>query len=192
MDKTFELPQLLAGFSSEIDMGALVRHDRYLSDLEGCFADNVQYEKVLSTANPLVYSTFAPALPSAEGDLNFAVAVLYAGRVGDEFFLTKGHLHAWRDAAEVYIGLGGEGVLLLEDEVTSESRIAALKKDSLVYVPGKTMHRTVNTRNAPLYYLGIYPATAGHDYAAIVKRNFKCRVISTDEGAKMIQKTPVE
>ena len=32
----------------------------------------------------------------------------------------------------------------------------------------------MNTGNVPLTYLGVYPAKAGHDYAAIAGRNFRC------------------
>ena len=41
--------------------------------------------------------------------------------------MTKGHLHAWREAAEFYIGLSGEGVMLLEDEASGESRMVSLR-----------------------------------------------------------------
>ncbi len=37
-----------------------------------------------------------------------------------------------------------------------------LEAGAVVYVPGHTAHRTVNTGPAPLVYLGIYPWDAGH------------------------------
>jgi glucose-6-phosphate isomerase len=83
------------------------------------------------------------------------------GKIGDEYFLTKGHLHAWRPAAEFYFGLSGEGVMLLEDEATGESRLVPLRPHHAVYVPGHTAHRTVNTGAVPLTYLGVYPARPG-------------------------------
>ena len=42
-----------------------------------------------------------------------------------------------------------------------------LTPESAVYVPGHTAHRTINTGDMPLTYLGIYPARAGHDYGVI-------------------------
>jgi glucose-6-phosphate isomerase len=110
------------------------------------------------------------------------------GRIGDEYFMTKGHLHAWREAAEFYIGLSGEGVMLLEDEVSGESRMAPLRAHAVVYVPGKTAHRTMNTGRVALTYLGVYPAKAGHDYAAIAGRNFRCVVIERDGQPALIQR----
>jgi glucose-6-phosphate isomerase len=32
------------------------------------------------------------------------LGVLMPGKVGAEYFMTKGHIHAWRPAAEVYLG----------------------------------------------------------------------------------------
>ena len=94
--------------------------------------------------------------------------------------MTKGHYHAWRPAAEVYIGLSGEGMMLLEDETTWASRLLPFTPNSVIYVPGHTAHRTINTGQVPLAYLGIYPAEAGHDYGAIAQRNFKKVVVAVD------------
>jgi glucose-6-phosphate isomerase len=63
--------------------------------------------------------------------------------------------------------------MLLEDENTGRSVLLPLGKGRIVYVPGYTAHRTMNTGSEPLVYLGIYPANAGHDYGAIAKRNFQ-------------------
>ena len=114
------------------------------------------------------------------------------GRVGDEYFMTKGHLHAWREAAEFYIGLSGEGVMLLEDEGQRRKPDGSLRPNSAVYVPGKTAHRTMNTGRAPLTYLGVYPAKAGHDYAAIAGRNFRCVVVERDGQPAMFERNHYE
>ncbi len=100
------------------------------------------------------------------------------GKIGREYYLTKGHFHAWRPAAEVYLGLRGHGLMLLEDE--RESRVVPLMPQTAVYVPGHTAHRTINTGDEPLIYLGVYPAGAGHDYAAIAERNFRTVVVEAN------------
>jgi glucose-6-phosphate isomerase len=94
--------------------------------------------------------------------------------------MTKGHYHAWRPAAEVYIGLSGEGLMLFEHETSGETRLLPFTANSVIYVPGFTAHRTLNTGDVPLSYLGIYPAAAGHDYGAIAERNFKKVVVAVD------------
>ncbi len=105
--------------------------------------------------------------------------------------MTKGHLHAWRPAAEFYFGLSGDGVMLLEDERTGESRLLPLRPHHAVYVPGHTAHRTINTGPAPLTYLGIYPAKAGHDYSAIARKNFRCLVIERDGQPALIERDSI-
>jgi glucose-6-phosphate isomerase len=161
-------------------VGHAPRVTRHLEDLRGCFRDAAAFERLRADGNPLVYSVSAVELGTAEGDLHCGLGVIQPGRVGDEYFLTKGHLHAWREAAEVYIGLAGQGLMLLEDQVTGESRAIPLQPNALVYVPGHTAHRTVNTGDAPLAYLGIYPARAGHDYSAIARQNFRHVVVERD------------
>jgi glucose-6-phosphate isomerase len=152
--------------------------ERRLSDLRGCFADTQAYDDALAQGDPVVYrfGSLEPAL--GDGQLNYAIGTLMPGRVGAEYYLTKGHLHAWRPAAEVYLGLQGEGMMLLEDEATGATRAVPLVAHSAVYVPGHTAHRTINTGAVPLTYIGVYPAAAGHDYGAIAARNFASVVVS--------------
>lgn len=160
--------------------------ERRLADLRDCFADSAAYAAALAAGNPLIYRVASVELAPGDGDLHYGIGCLLPGRIGDEFFMTKGHLHAWRPAAEFYFGLAGEGVMLLEDEATGESRIVPLRAHSAVYVPGYTAHRTINTGSSPLTYLGVYPARAGHDYGSIARRNFRCMVVERAGRAAMI------
>ena len=161
---------------------------RHLSDLRGCFADTVAYEAALKAGNPLLYSVGAVEPASGEGDLHYGAGMLMPGKIGDEYFLTKGHLHSWRPAAEFYFGLTGEGVMLLEDEATSASHIFPLRPNGVVYVPGHMAHRTMNVGKTPLTYIGVYPAKAGHDYSTIAKTNFRCVVVERDGKPAMIER----
>jgi glucose-6-phosphate isomerase len=154
---------------------------RRLSDLRGCFADAAAYDAALAKGDPVVYTVATADSPAGPGDLCLGVGRLMPGRIGREYFLTKGHMHSWREAAELYIGLSGEGMMLLEDYRSGESRTAALLPNHAVYVPGHAAHRTINTGSAPLTYIGVYPAGAGHDYAVIKERNFR-QVVVEHEG----------
>jgi glucose-6-phosphate isomerase, archaeal len=145
---------------------------RYLSDLRGCFFDSAAYELALEAGNPLLYSVASVEPGSGDGDLHYGLGRIMPGRVGTEYYMTKGHFHAWRQAAELYIGLAGEGIMLLEEESSAASQIVPLRPHQMVYVPGHTAHRTINIGAVPLAYLGVYPAGAGHDYGAITQRNF--------------------
>lgn len=161
---------------------------RHLSDLRGCFADTMAYEAALAAGNPLLYSVGAVEPAVGDGDLHYGVGLLMPGKIGDEYYMTKGHLHSWRPAAEFYFGLTGEGVMLLEDEATGESRIVPLLPNGVVYVPGHTAHRTMNVGKTPLTYIGVYPAKAGHDYSTIAKKNFRCIVVERDGKPAMIER----
>jgi glucose-6-phosphate isomerase len=161
---------------------------RHLSDLRGCFTDAAAYEQALRMGDPLLYSVAAVEPAAGAGDLHYGVGLIMPGRIGDEYFMTKGHLHSWREAAEFYVGLSGEGVMLLEDEASGESRIVPLRSNYVIYVPGKTAHRTMNTGRVPLTYLGVYPAKAGHDYGSIASKNFRCVVVERDGQPTMIQR----
>lgn len=181
--------RLLSQFDPEtgtiVDLPMVRRH---LSDLKGCFLDEGAYEAALTEGNPLVYTVAAVEPGSGEGDLHYGIGVIYPGKVGDEYFLTKGHLHAWRPAAEFYIGLKGRGVMLLEDESTGATSMQALEPNGVVYVPGYTAHRTMNVGEEPLVYLGVYPARAGHDYGAIAERNFRGVVVQRDGRPTLIER----
>jgi len=184
-----DLEKILSRYNpatGEIAGAAMVK--RHLSDLEGCFADVAAYKTALAASNPLLYSVVAIEPAGNEGDLHYGIGLLLPGKIGDEYFMTKGHLHAWRPAAEFYFGLTGEGVMLLEDEKTGQSQLAPLRQNSAVYVPGHTAHRTMNVGKVPLTYIGVYPARAGHDYSTIAKTNFRCVVVERDGKPTMIER----
>jgi glucose-6-phosphate isomerase len=190
MSSLHEVSRLLSKFdphTGKIDDQPCI--ERRLVDLRGCFQDTRAYDRALDRGNPLIYTvaSFEPA--EGEGDLHYGLGVLQPGLVGDEYFLTKGHLHTWRDAAEIYIGLFGAGAMLLEAEGDGGSRMVALQANAVVYVPGNTAHRTVNTGDEPLVYIGVYPARAGHDYGAIAKRNFRSVVLRRDGQPCLLPRT---
>src|SRR4051812_41446065 len=87
---------------------------RSLSDLRGWFA-NADAEAALAAANPLIYEVhYGYDAPNIAGQLGFCTTILYPGKVGDEYFMTKGHYHAQADRAEIYYALQGEGRLILQ------------------------------------------------------------------------------
>lgn len=162
---------------------------RRLSDLRGVFADTRSYEAALAHDDPIIYTVASVEDFNGEGQLHYGLGTLMPGQIGGEYYCTKGHLHAWRPAAEVYIGLQGEGALLLEHEQTGATRLEPLGEGRIVYVPGDTAHRTINTGDVPLVYLGVYAATAGHDYGTIASRNFQKVVVAQDGRPVLIERS---
>ena len=180
--QTLLLPHQLSTIdpaTGRIDGG--VYAERRLSDLRGIFADTAAYERALAEDDPIIYSVSSIEAGAGDGDLHFGIGRIMPGCVGVEYYMTRGHLHSWRDAAEIYIGLGGEGVMVLEEEETGDTTILPLKPNGIIYVPGFVAHRTINVADEPLVYIGIYPAKAGHDYGALAERNFNEVVIRVDD-----------
>jgi len=182
----------LLATSYNLDLGSIgqgQRTERYLSDLETCFYDLNSYQQHLQQANPLVYTVSSIEPGQGDGDLHYGLGVLYPGKIGDEYFMTKGHYHAWRPAAEVYIGLRGQGMMLLEQEHSDQVELLPLGAGNIVYVPGHTAHRTMNTGSEPLMYIGVYPAKAGHDYQSLAKTNFRHKVVERDGKPTLIKRS---
>lgn len=177
--------------TSSVRLGGRPMVRRKLSDLRGCFADAAAYEAALAAGDPLLYEVTAVEPASGDGQLHYGLGIIYPGRIGAEYFLTKGHYHAHRPAAEVYIGLQGSGAMLLEDEASGESKMVPLRANSVVYVPGHTAHRTANTGSEPLVYVGIYPSNAGHDYGAIAEKNFRMIMVERDGYPAMIPRPTI-
>jgi glucose-6-phosphate isomerase len=176
-----EAEALLCSLNPELEkLHGAETTNRRLRDLHGCFADESAYADALRSGNPIVYTLATVAPGRADGDLNYAVAIIQPGRIGPEYYMTKGHFHAWREASEIYIGLTGQGMMLLEAEASGESWTVPLRPHEVVYVPGHTAHRTINVGAIPLGYIGIYPAKAGHDYGAVARRNFGKMIIARD------------
>ena len=87
-----------------------------LTELIGIFEDQAAFKNM--DGNQLVYEVdaFFPVKTGTEGGLFFGLTHLYPGRVGNEYFMTKGHFHAIDNRAEYYWGIEGEGILLLMDK----------------------------------------------------------------------------
>ena len=153
---------------------------RKLSDVQAAFADPAACARILAQEDPLLYYVTQVEENEGPGQLHYGLGILMPGKVGDEYYMTKGHLHAWRPAAEVYVGLRGKGMMILEDERNGESIVVPLEANSTVYVPGHTAHRTVNVGTEPLVYWGILSSEAGHDYGTVSARNFAKVIVEVD------------
>lgn len=162
--------------------------ERWLSQLAGVFTDERAYNQALSGGDSMIYRVTNIEENTGEGQLHYGLGVLMPGRVGDEYFMTRGHIHAWRPAAELYICHRGQGIMLLQDEQTGECTAADLTPAQLVYVPGHCAHRTINTGSDPLIYWGILTWEAGHDYDYILQNPFKKVVIQTESGPVVMER----
>ncbi|MCC8197631.1 MAG: glucose-6-phosphate isomerase [Tannerellaceae bacterium] len=149
---------------------------RRLGDLTGLFQDHQSFE--VTSPDELVYEVYSyiPADEKSQGQLNFGVTRLYPGKIGREYFMTKGHFHHCEKSTEYYWGIEGEGLLVLMDQ---ERHIRAEKMfpGSLHYIRAGIAHRVVNTGSTLLSFGACWPSDAGHNYDEIACNGFSARVL---------------
>ncbi|MCZ7539826.1 MAG: hypothetical protein M5U29_07950 [Anaerolineae bacterium] len=107
------------------------------------------------------------------------------GKVGDEYFMTKGHYHARGECAELYYGLLGEGYLLLQTP-EGEVSLQRIVPGAAAYVPPYWGHRTINTGTRNFVFLAVYPADAGYDYKTIAERGFASILVERDSAPTLV------
>jgi glucose-6-phosphate isomerase len=169
----------------DLDTGALDPQrqlvERTLGDMEGMYAESIDPER----RDRLVYRVFEIPVAASASNVMSSTTVIEAGAVGDEYHMTKGHFHAVRDRAEIYLGLRGEGRLVM---ATPQGRtvVEPIRRGSVNYVPGHWAHRTVNVGTGPLAFFAAYPADAGYDYGTIEQRGFPVLVIKGDGGPEVV------
>jgi glucose-6-phosphate isomerase, archaeal len=158
--------------------------ERRLSDMAGAYEDQGAVSQLLSAGqDPVIYSGYDADVPHDAGHLPFRTTIIRPGVIGAEFFMTKGHHHQ-RDAAEVYVGMSGSGLMIMETR-GGDFASAELLPSTTVYVPPGWAHRTVNTADTPLVFLAAYPGDAGLDYEFIEQRGFSRRVHRRDGGYEL-------
>lgn len=158
---------------------------RTIRDLKGIFHDKDAWSVLSPDAIVYEVKSFLPVPERTPGGLYFGVTSLYPGKVGNEYFMTKGHFHACADRAEYYWGLEGEGMLLLMDEqrhVWAERMCPG----SLHYIPGRVAHRVANTGSRLLSFAACWPSDAGHNYAEIAQNGFAGRLVENNGIPKLM------
>ena len=177
------------GVSVDFNTGMMEDPDRVIarraSDMRGYYADSRALENLIADGDPIHYHVYEKAIPETEGHLLFCMSVLYPGRVGKEFFFTKGHYHTAADTAETYLCVRGEGFLLLK---TADGKWAAesMKAGRMVYAPPFWAHRSINTGSEPLISFCVYPAHAGHNYGDIRTQGFPRRLVLSASGPTFV------
>src|SRR5688500_4295105 len=91
-------------------------YEKCLGDMAGVYRDERAFGAAVAEhgADHLVYRVEEHRSGDGPGALIIGTSTILPGRYGDEFAVTRGHLHARRDRAELYHCLSGRGVLLME------------------------------------------------------------------------------
>lgn len=166
--------------------GASRHYEKKLCDMAGVYADESAWlaERAANGDDSLAYYVNEQKYQDGPGALIVGTSVLLSGSYGDEFAVTRGHLHGISDRAELYYCLSGRGVMLLET-VDGDSSTIELTAGKAVNVPGQWIHRSVNVGSEPFVTMFCYSADAGQNYGIIADAGgMKNLVVRDDDGWK--------
>jgi len=157
---------------------ATSRYLKRLSELRGLFQDQAAEERVIAEGgDPVVYEVVDYRKP--ESDLCFGTTIMSPGKVGAEYYMTRGHYHQRRDRGEAYYTQSGEGLLLLESR-DGVSRTVEMRPGVCAFIPPDWAHRSINTGKDKLVFVWFCATDAGHDYGEIRERGMRKLVIERD------------
>ncbi|MES0864323.1 glucose-6-phosphate isomerase [Ruegeria sp. SCPT10] len=170
--------------------GASGHYEKKLRDLEGLYADAAAFEThVIEQGDSVVYQVDEMRPAQVAGDLIFGTTWMRPGRIGEEFFMTRGHIHARGNRPETYYGESGAGLMLMENP-EGETRIVEITPQVMVYVPPLWIHRSVNTGAVPLVMSFCYPSDSGQNYDIIARSGgMATRIFANADGWKAIPNT---
>lgn len=184
-------PILTNLFDGKLGGDSVVTITKTVGDLAGYWHDAAAFERI-DQATPLYTTeTWFPVEDGTEGAVLWGNTTLFPGRVGDEYFMTRGHWHRKRNRGELVVCVSGHGSLLLMNE-GRETRMERLSPGSTHYVHGHTAHRTVNTGAEPLVFLCAWPADCGHDYDEIRERGFSRLLLDSNGTPSLVTRNVSE
>jgi glucose-6-phosphate isomerase len=163
--------------------GATNRYVKTFRDLEGLYEDEAALAAVIADKGGEVAYEVTDYKPSANaGDIIIGVTRMEPGRIGREYYMTRGHIHARPNRPEMYYGESGLGVMLLESP-DGQVRTIEIGPRTMCYVPPFWIHRSVNVGTEPLVMTFAYPADSGQDYDIIARAGgMKSRIVDDGKG----------
>jgi len=166
--------------------GASNRYVKTYKDLTGLYENETSFVEMLAKKGEDVAYEVTDFKPSAkQNDMIFGVTRMEPGKVGREYYMTRGHIHARPNRPEMYYGESGLGVMLLESPA-GEIRTIEIGPRNMCYVPPYWIHRTVNVGTEPLVMTFAYPADSGQDYDIIAKAGgMASRIVDDGKGGWM-------
>ncbi|MEO7372900.1 MAG: glucose-6-phosphate isomerase family protein [Terrimesophilobacter sp.] len=152
----------------------------HLSEMAGRYADQAAEKQLLTSANPLIYRADEIPAPERSGELHTSVTVLYPGKVGDEYFMSKGHYHVREECVKVYLAVTGTGYLLMQTS-QGDTMEVPMVPGTIVYCAAGWAQRTVNVGSDPFAYFKYWPGDSGHDYDRVIDEGgFFKRILDRD------------
>jgi glucose-6-phosphate isomerase len=158
-----------------------------LSDIRNYFGDQEEVNRILLRENPVIYEFTSIKKYNNLALLSLGITIIHPGKVGEEFYMTKGHFHDLdHDGDEVYYVKSGKGQLLLLSR-KGEFKTLEMKPGKILYTPNSWAHRTANTGSEDLVFLSVWPAATEYDYEAIREQGgFPKRIVERDQAAVVV------
>lgn len=159
---------------------------RMLSAMDGMYLNNNILKEMIKEKDILVYEFYELGIPEDPGELAYGTTILYPGKVGEEYYMTKGHFHSKIDTAEIYYCIKGHGYLLMENP-EGEGELREMTPGVSVYVPPRFAHRSINiSHTEPFIMFFVFRADAGHDYKTIETKGFRKLIVEKEGKPKII------
>jgi glucose-6-phosphate isomerase, archaeal len=167
------LPPRVNLMTGLIEGPGLVSSTRKLRQLAALFQDQAAVGRM--DADSPVYTTHS--LPETGlPELLYATTILYPGRVGAEYFMTRGHFHVNPQRGEFNVTLQGRGAMVMMDR-ERQMRWELMTPGSVHNLDGRLAHRVANIGDEPLVFLCVWMSDCGHDYESIARDGFAQRLL---------------
>ena len=159
---------------------------RMLSNMKGMYYYEEDFENMLKKEDICIYEFYELGIPEKSNHLAYGTTIIYPGKVGKEYFMTKGHFHEKLETAEVYYCTKGHGLLLMED-INGKVEVQEMVPGTSVYVPPKFAHRSINvSKNEPFIMFFVFRADAGHNYKTIETKGFRKLIVEKNGNPEII------
>jgi len=154
--------------------------------MKGQYQDGQAYDDQLLQSDLLLYEVYEINRPQIAGELLSGISIVHPGKIGNEFYMTKGHFHEILETAEIYYCLKGAGFMVMEDP-EGNTKVESLAPGNILYVPPRWAHRSICIgKQEDLITFFVYPGNAGHDYGTIEVQGFRKLVIDGSSGVEII------
>ena len=168
----------------------VIHQQRTIKHLAGFYLDQEAIQSMPGETPAYSVQAWFPVKDDTPAGLFFGTSTVMPGKVGREYFMTKGHFHARSDRAEFYWGVQGKGMLILMDR-NRNTWAEEVYPGSLHYIGGETAHRLANTGDDNLVVGACWPSDAGYDYKEIETNGFSARLLEVNGKPLLIPVDPV-
>jgi glucose-6-phosphate isomerase len=163
----------------------IINQIRLLEDVSGIFHDQAALTEMKQQTPVYSVQAWLPVAEGTPGGLFFGMSTIMPGKVGNEYFMTRGHFHSQSDRAEFYWGVQGKGMLILMDR-NRNTWAEEVNPGSLHYIGSDIAHRLANIGLENLVVGACWPSDAGHDYEDIAENGFSARLVEADGKPKLV------